>query len=549
MDLPKILKTKINRENLSLVGVLIILTAIPLTVILLGIRQELRKGATGVDGTILINNGAETTNSREVTLTLIAPTQQSFLQIPQTQAATTYNQEKCNSTCQGKGYDEGVCESRVSTCTEWMLGPCEVIAGGVTGPCEQSLYLCTCRSRDPTERDLLNVDCNSACQDAGYEGGWCKRGTCRASAMNPGVTYEWLEGGVPGSAAYTTCAAVGGIERDLGFYHRCCCYGEGSSAPTPTPTRPPSQPTPTPTTPPLDPTPTPTSATVVGMIISNYSDFGERMEEPFATTKSWILTPEDGLKTVWAKFRMSDGTWTTPVSDSITLNTGAGPTPTPTTPAGTPTPTPTTPPGTPTPTPDLDEFCDFNEDGQVTLDDLELAESCWHQPLSCCPKCDMDNDGDIDVVDLEKFSYLCYDLIPTPTPPPNGYLKLDLLKVWFQEQKDLLGRGHEGAVILALKQGDGVVFEEAVQLDENGEARDVELPGVEAGTYNAFIYEAGYLTKKLANVTIDETSNELDFTKGETEYFLVGDFNGDQEVNVLDFSIFVESYGKTGTSE
>ena len=134
---------------------------------------------------------------------------------------------------------------------------------------------------------------------------------------------------------------------------------------------------------------------------------------------------------------------------------------------------------------------------------------------------------------------------PTPTPPPGGYLKIGLLKAWFQQQKDLLGRGHKGAVILALKQGGNVVLEKAVELDGNGEARDVELPGVGAGTYDAFVYQAGYLTKKLAGVSVGEGS-ELDFTKGGEEYFLVGDFNGDQEVNVLDFSIFVDSYGEQG---
>ena len=75
---------------------------------------------------------------------------------------------------------------------------------------------------------------------------------------------------------------------------------------------------------------------------------------------------------------------------------------------------------------------------------------------------------------------------------------------------------------------------------------NVELPGVVVGTYNAFVYEPGYLTKKLSNVSIGQSGNTLDFTKNETEYFLVGDFNGDQEVNILDFSIFVKSYGKMG---
>lgn len=136
---------------------------------------------------------------------------------------------------------------------------------------------------------------------------------------------------------------------------------------------------------------------------------------------------------------------------------------------------------------------------------------------------------------------------PTPTPPPGGYLQLDLLRVWFQQQVIAPNhRGHEGGIILALKQGGSVVLEKEVKVDENGEARNVDLPGASAGTYEAFIYEPGYLTKKISGVELRATGNELDFTKGGTEYFLVGDFNGDQEVGILDFSIFVESYGQSG---
>lgn len=141
--------------------------------------------------------------------------------------------------------------------------------------------------------------------------------------------------------------------------------------------------------------------------------------------------------------------------------------------------------------------------------------------------------------------------LPTPTPttiPPGqpSSLKLDLLKVWFQKQDKSLGRGHEGTVLFYLKRGGAVVLERVVRLDDNGEARNVELPGVGSGTYDALIYKSGYLTKKLANVEIREVGNNLDFTKRETEYFLVGDFNGDQVVNILDFSILIKNYNKRG---
>jgi len=109
-----------------------------------------------------------------------------------------------------------------------------------------------------------------------------------------------------------------------------------------------------------------------------------------------------------------------------------------------------------------------------------------------------------------------------------------------------LGKGHEGGVLLYLKQEGKTVFKEVFHLDENGEARDLLLTDVVPGVYDARIHEPGYLIKELAGVELKESGNQLDFTKGETEEFLVGDFNGDQEVNVLDFSIFVSSYGEKG---
>jgi hypothetical protein len=43
--------------------------------------------------------------------------------------------------------------------------------------------------------------------------------------------------------------------------------------------------------------------------------------EAYATTKTWTLTSGDGLKTVYAKFKDAAGNWSTPVSDSITVDT------------------------------------------------------------------------------------------------------------------------------------------------------------------------------------------------------------------------------------
>ena len=43
--------------------------------------------------------------------------------------------------------------------------------------------------------------------------------------------------------------------------------------------------------------------------------------EAYATTKSWMLTSGDGLKSVSVKFSDPSGNWSSPVSDAITLDT------------------------------------------------------------------------------------------------------------------------------------------------------------------------------------------------------------------------------------
>ena len=578
-------KLRLNRQDLTLVGILITLIAIPLTVILLGIRQELRKKAVGVNGAILINNGEEVTNSRNVTLTLTAPTQQASLlkpgfKVPQVHAtskpdltATNINHTP-SSISAGDSVRFSFEYSNIGGATagtnryqvlvddavvyEYYIvgldpGDSRIIEGlppnGWTATAGQHTVKIVVDSKNWVEEAnednneatlLLNACCygegtRGSCPTAeGEPFNVCENGTDYFCAkLTPPGRWDWWERVPHECGTLGPCVDAFGActlyeYQPGGWGSGCCdpetdewlpdsdcqgkyyaaadCYCDGSgncvaptptptptpvptSTPTPTPTSTPI-PTPTPTAPPSQPTPTPTPTSpptpvVERMMISNFdpTDFDEDdcasygddcYTGAFATTKSWTLTEGDGLKTVWAKFKWSDGTWTSPVFDTIVLDTGGG---------TTPTPTPTTPLGTPT---------------------------------------------------------------PTPTPPPSGYLKLDLLKVWFKQQDPSLGRGHQGAVVLALKQDGDVILEKEVKLDENGEARDIELPGVEPGTYEAFIYEPGYLTKRLSPVSIEESGNELDFTKGGTEYFLVGDFNGDQEVNILDFSIFVESYGERG---
>ncbi len=81
------------------------------------------------------------------------------------------------------------------------------------------------------------------------------------------------------------------------------------------------------------------------MAIANTADFAGAAWETFAISKSWILTLNDGLKTVYAKFRDAAGVASGTVSDTITLGNIA-PTPTPV-PAATPTPAPLPGPATP----------------------------------------------------------------------------------------------------------------------------------------------------------------------------------------------------------
>lgn len=54
------------------------------------------------------------------------------------------------------------------------------------------------------------------------------------------------------------------------------------------------------------------------MKISNYSDFSGASWEDYDTEKAWELLPNDGLKTVYVKYKNSNGTSNT-VNDAITL--------------------------------------------------------------------------------------------------------------------------------------------------------------------------------------------------------------------------------------
>ena len=57
------------------------------------------------------------------------------------------------------------------------------------------------------------------------------------------------------------------------------------------------------------------------MSISESIDFADASQEPFTTTKSWLLSEGDGLKTVYVKFFTQYGQPTEVISDSIILDT------------------------------------------------------------------------------------------------------------------------------------------------------------------------------------------------------------------------------------
>ena len=62
------------------------------------------------------------------------------------------------------------------------------------------------------------------------------------------------------------------------------------------------------------------SGTVSQMQFSN-DNVTYATPETYATSKSWTLSSGDGAKTVYVKFSDPSGNWSTPVSDSITLDT------------------------------------------------------------------------------------------------------------------------------------------------------------------------------------------------------------------------------------
>lgn len=367
-----------TKKPLILGGLLLITLSIPLTIVLLRTRQELRKGAAGPSGAIEIvdPNSDGVTSSRNVTLTLTVPiSRASLLKIPHAHAATA-----CGDVNED-GYvnmgDVSLLQSYVGypgqyTVNEWVadvncngsinMGDVSLLHSYVSNP---NNYQLSCCSETPTPTP------GSSCVCGSWQDDEC------------GGKYIMFDYHCPDDKIhiYRTCVPEGCASPDeccgpdQSDVDKCVYRAECGPTPTPKPTEPPCsctawedvqcggwvcaddamhqhrdctptgcgtenrcpwdercaglEPTPTP----QGPTPTPIPL-VTHVMISNSSNFsdGQTKSWPFSAsswTIPWALTEGDGQKTVYAKFKWSDGTWTSKVSDSITLQT-ADPTPTPT---------------------------------------------------------------------------------------------------------------------------------------------------------------------------------------------------------------------------
>lgn len=54
----------------------------------------------------------------------------------------------------------------------------------------------------------------------------------------------------------------------------------------------------------------------------------------------------------------------------------------------------------------IEGCCDFNNDGQVTVIDIQMVAFCWRQPIggSCQSRYDIDRDGNLDIVDIQRVA-------------------------------------------------------------------------------------------------------------------------------------------------
>lgn len=113
------------------------------------------------------------------------------------------------------------------------------------------------------------------------------------------------------------------------------------------------------------------------MAISNFSDFRHAVQEPYQTTKTWILIVGEGLKTVYVKFYTSWGQSSEVVSDAITFVVP-------------PTPPPLSPEA---------KKVDANNDGSINILDFNILIINWGATTPG-NAADFNDDGIVDIFDF-----------------------------------------------------------------------------------------------------------------------------------------------------
>ncbi len=97
------------------------------------------------------------------------------------------------------------------------------------------------------------------------------------------------------------------------------------------------------------------------------------------------------------------------------------------------------------------------------------------------------------------------------------------------------------AVTIKLIQGEQTITTKEVTTDTQGEKKDIEMEDAFEDSYKVIVKPKGYLSKKLDSVNLTTgVATEINFS----EAFLAGDFKDDNVVDVFDFTIFVNNFGK-----
>ena len=89
------------------------------------------------------------------------------------------------------------------------------------------------------------------------------------------------------------------------------------------------------------------------------------------------------------------------------------------------------------------------------------------------------------------------------------------------------------------------LFQQTVTTGSNGQYYGLTLSGVSPGVYDLYAKPSVYLVKKAGPVTLSSGTNTVDFSRGGTSKFIPGDLDlcgGDNEINIFDFSWFVDYY-------